>query len=274
VSIAPLALLLVALMCFVAGHRASVRRSVLERAGARTESRSDPAAASPRGRRRLLTIVLCALGVIGAYLVAGPVGGVLGAGLALAVPRVLRRRRVSSGRSVLEGQLASAVASVAAALRAGLSLSQAITFAAGEAGPPVSDALRAVAEREELGLSLDESLARWGRESASSDVRLVSDVLRLHIGSGLPLVLDHARHALRERETTRREVRSLTAQARLSGTILGLLPIGFFLFLSVVSHHDMAAAYSSSMGVAAMAAGLVLDGLAFLWIRKLVAVEA
>ena len=82
-----------------------------------------------------------------------------------------------------------------------------------------------------------------------------------------------------ERELTRlgwtlREVRSLTAQARLSGTILGLLPIGFFLFLSVVSHHDMAAAYSSSIGVAAIAAGLVLDGLAFLWIRKLVAVEA
>jgi tight adherence protein B len=86
-------------------------------------------------------------------------------------------------------------------------------------------------------------------------------------------VLDHARRALQEREITRREVHSLTAQARLSGTILGLLPIGFFLFLSVVSRHDMAAAYSSSIGVAAIAAGLVLDGLAFLWIRKLVAVE-
>ena len=87
-------------------------------------------------------------------------------------------------------------------------------------------------------------------------------------------VLDHVCRALRERETTRREVSSLTAQARLSGTILGLLPIGFFAFLSIVSRHDMAAAYSSPIGLAAIVLGLVLDGLAFLWIRKLVAVAA
>jgi tight adherence protein B len=266
--------LIAALGCFVAARRAFLHDAVLLRTGAPVEKRTQRVPVDPRGRRRILFFVCGVVGAMGAYIVIGPVGGALAAGLALGVPRVLKRRRAGSGRAALEAQLASSVASVAAALRAGLSLSQAVGFAAAESEPPVSDALRAVAEREELGLSLDESLARWGEGSPSSDVRLVADVLRLHVGSGLPLVLDHACRALRERETTRREVRSLTAQARLSGTILGLLPIGFFLFLSVVSHHDMAAAYSSPIGVAAIAVGLVLDGLAFLWIRKLVAVEA
>jgi tight adherence protein B len=131
-----------------------------------------------------------------------------------------------------------------------------------------------VAEREDLGLPLEESLARWGAASASADVRLVADVLALRIGGGLPRVLDGVCTALRERGTARREVRSLTAQARLSGTILGLLPVGFFLFLFIVSRRDMTVAYSTPLGLAAIVAGLVLDGLAFLWIRKLVQVAA
>ena len=65
---------------------------------------------------------------------------------------------------------------------------------------------------------------------------------------------------------------SLTAQARLSGSILGLLPVGFFLFLSVVSRSDMSAAYGSPAGLAAIVVGLVLDGAAYLWIRRMLRV--
>jgi tight adherence protein B len=267
-----LVMLVAACGCFVAARRSSSRSRVLSRAGLPDEARARHAFPADLGRR-VARVGVSIVFVLVAFVVLGPVGAALATVVAVVGPRVLRRRRAGSGRSALEAQLASAVASVAAALRAGLSLSQAIRFATAEAEAPVKDALNGVVQREELGLSLDESLARWGRESSSHDVRLVADVLQLHMGSGLPLVLDHACRALREREVTRREVRSLTAQARLSGTILGLLPIGFFVFLSLVSHHDMAAAYSTPAGVAAIAAGLVLDGLAFLVIRRLVTVR-
>ncbi|HEY2964959.1 MAG TPA: hypothetical protein VGJ99_01625 [Actinomycetota bacterium] len=70
-----------------------------------------------------------------------------------------------------------------------------------------------------------------------------------------------------------RELGSLTAQARLSATILGLLPIGFFLFLSVIARRDLEAAYETPTGVAAIGFGFALQGAAYVWIRHLLRVE-
>jgi tight adherence protein B len=77
---------------------------------------------------------------------------------------------------------------------------------------------------------------------------------------------------LRERIAAAREVRALTAQARLSGAILGLLPIGFFAFLWMTSRGDIEGAFDSPIGVGAIVIGLVLEGVAFLWIRALLEV--
>ena len=69
------------------------------------------------------------------------------------------------------------------------------------------------------------------------------------------------------------EVRALTAQARLSGAILGLLPIGFFLFLWTTSRRDIVGAFHEPAGIAAMVVGLALEGIAFVWIRRLLEVR-
>jgi Flp pilus assembly protein TadB len=84
--------------------------------------------------------------------------------------------------------------------------------------------------------------------------------------------LDQVAVTLRERSSAAREVRALTAQARLSGAILGLLPITFFTFLWMTSRGDVEGAFASPVGVAAIVVGLTLEGLAFVWIRSLLAV--
>jgi tight adherence protein B len=187
----------------------------------------------------------------------------------LRMPRFLARR----DRASLDDQLVTAASGIGAALRAGLSLSQAVRFAGAETEPPLADALRAVTGREDMGLALEESLERWARSSSSGDVRLLASALSLRIGSGLPRVLDEVCRTLRRRASVAREVRSLTAQARLSGTILGFLPIGFFLFLVLTSPGDMVAAFGAPAGIAAITGGLVLQAGGFLWIRRLLRVE-
>jgi tight adherence protein B len=177
---------------------------------------------------------------------------------------------------MVEAQLADVVAATAAALRSGLSLSQAIRFAAEEGDPPVSASMIRVAEREGLGVPLDDSLERWARDEPLPDVRLVASVLQLHhrVGGDSPVVLDRVAQTLRLRRAAARELRSLTAQARLSGAVLGLLPVGFFAFMSVVSRQDVQAAYRSPAGMVSILAGLALDAGAFVWIRKLLTVPA
>jgi Flp pilus assembly protein TadB len=68
-------------------------------------------------------------------------------------------------------------------------------------------------------------------------------------------------------------VRALTAQARLSGTILGVLPFGFFAFLWLTSRSEIEAALRTPAGIVAIGLGLALEGLAFLWIRRLLEVQ-
>jgi tight adherence protein B len=216
----------------------------------------------------------CTGGLLGLS-AAGPAGGVAGLAVGMWVPRWRRNRRVARHVALVEGQLADAMDGIAAALRAGMSPSQAIGFACEEGEAPLADRLRAVVRRESLGMPLDESLELLAREEPGDDVRLAVAVLQLQhrVGGDAPAVLDDAVRTLRQRVAAAAELRSLTAQARLSGTILGLLPIGFFLFMSVVSRSEVSSALSSPIGLASVAFGLVLDGLAFLWIRHLLRSE-
>jgi tight adherence protein B len=200
--------------------------------------------------------------------IAGLIGGAVG-------PPLWRRRRRAAREALLEDQLAEAVSSLSAGLRAGLSLTRAISFSAQEADEPLSSSLATVADRTDLGVPLETALAEWAAGAGSADARLLAGVLDLHrrTGGELPTVLDAVAVTLRERRAASREVRALTAQARLSGAILGLLPVGFFLFLAVTSRDDITAAFRSPAGVAAIAIGFTMQGLAFVWIRALLRVN-
>lgn len=272
--------ILAALSCLSAGLAVGrrARGHLLERAG---RSTPDVRPTIPfrwwRGRRLRVyvlrpLVMLAGLGV--GSVVAGVPGAIAGLAMALVGPAMVARRRTARREEQIEAQLAEAVSGIAAGLRAGLSLSQAVRFAADEGQVPLAEVLREVIDRTSLGVPLGESLERWAHSDPGPDVRLVVGVLRLHhrTGGDLPAVLDQLARTLRERRAAGRELRSLTAQARLSGAILGLLPVGFFLFLSATSRQDIAAAYRSPTGATAITVGLALQAGAFLWIRRLLRV--
>jgi tight adherence protein B len=201
----------------------------------------------------------------------GVITGVLG-GIAtwIAIDR-LRRRRAARLAATVDEQLADAVRSIAAGMRAGLSVPQSIAWASAETDPPLARSFERVVDRLEVGVGLEEALARWVIDVGTDDARLVEGVLALHrrTGGDLPVVLDQVAVTLRERVSAAREVRALTAQARLSGAILGFLPIGFFAFLWLTSRSDIEGAFRSPIGVGSVLVGLVLETIAFLWIRSL-----
>ena len=160
-------------------------------------------------------------------------------------------------------------------MRSGRSLRQSIELAADELDPWLGATFRRLVDRTELGDPMDEAIDVWAAEVGGSDPRLVAGVLKLHrrTGGSLSAALEDLAGTLRSRRSAAREVESLTAQARLSATILGLLPIGFFLFLSVVARDDLEAAYQTRAGVAAIGVGFALQGAAYLWIRSLLRIE-
>jgi tight adherence protein B len=199
---------------------------------------------------------------------------VAGAGVGCAWAVRARRQRVRTVAQRDE-QLADAVRAVSSSLRAGMSTTQAIAYAEGESRRPLRTSLEAMNRSLQLGQPFDDALARWSARVDTDDARLVAGVLRLHHRSGgdLPTVLDQVAATLRERQAAAGEVRALTSQARLSGAILGVLPVGFFAFLWLTSREQIEGAFHTPAGIGALILGLVLEGLAFAWIRRLLEVR-
>jgi tight adherence protein B len=213
-------------------------------------------------------------GAIAGSALAGPVGGLVGAGLGVGARRLGARRRRARDAALRDEQIADAAAGLASALRAGMSVAQALGSVAGESEPPSRRDLDVLVRDLEVGVELDAAITAWVDRVGSDDARLLGSALALHrrTGGDLPKVLDGVAATIRERVAIAREVRGLTAQARLSGLILGLLPIVFFAFLWVTSRRDMQAALSTSAGVGAVMLGLTMELIAFLWIRRLLEV--
>jgi tight adherence protein B len=208
-------------------------------------------------------------------IVVGPVIGIGVVGGTILIVYAVRRRRRSGRRQRAAEQIADAVTALAAGLRAGLSLPQAFAYARDEAEQPLHGELADLVDSIDTGTPIAEALAEWADAHGSEDARLIAGVLDLHRTSGgdLPLVLDGLARTLRERRAAHRDVRALTAQARLSGVILGLLPIGFFAFLLLTSRHEMLEAIGTPIGGTALGIGLGLELVAFVWIRHLLEVR-
>jgi tight adherence protein B len=249
--------------------RASARERVRARAGVhrRPPSRATAPVDVPKW------VVPVSIGGLAAVILGAPVGvGVAAAFVAVRVARKRRRLRASAARR--DEQLADAIGAIVSALRAGMSLPQAIGYAATEARSPLREELTALVDAVDVGVPLADAIGGWADGVATDDVRLVAATMELHrrVGGDLPAVLEQVASSVRERVAVAREVRALTAQARLSGGILGALPIGFFAFLWLTSRAEMQAALATPAGLGVVLLGLMLDGLAFVWIRKLLEV--
>jgi tight adherence protein B len=216
-----------------------------------------------------------AVGVIGLHLI-GPLGLLIGATVGGLIPRLLERRRAARVGQELERQLAETAEATAMAVRSGFSIAQALEFAAQEANSPMSEVLGRCIDEQRLGMPFEEALRRYADDLDTPDARLFTLVVRIHARSGGSLAgaVDEVAATIRHRIAVRRELRALSAQGRISGSILGALPIAFFLVLAATSHQDLAPIYRSPAGIAMITSGLLMECLAFLWIRRLLRVEA
>jgi tight adherence protein B len=219
--------------------------------------------------------LVLAVGFLLALLLAGPLVGIVGAGGIALTHHAVQRHRRSGRRHRAAEQIADAVSALAAGLRSGLSLPQAFAYARDEADEPLRGELAILVDAIATGTPVAEALADWAAAQGSEDALLIAGVLDLHRRSGgdLPIVLDGLVSTLRERRAAHREVRALTAQARLSGVILGMLPIGFFAFLLLTSRKEILDAIGTPLGSTALGIGLGLEVLAFIWIRHLLEVR-
>jgi tight adherence protein B len=234
------------------------------------------AAAAHPGRRFSDVLVLWLCGLLGGA-IAGRVllaGGPLVVLAALAGPVVADRAAARWGgrRSLrIEQQLPEALALQASALRAGHSLAQSLRRVADEVASPLGAETSRTVHEIDLGAAFDAALEGLSARAAGRAVDLWTTAMLVHrqTGGNLAAMLDSLAGRLRERARLRGEVRALTAQARLSGVVVAAAPVAFFLLLGLSSRAQMAEAFSTPVGLGALALGLAMEVAGFLWIRRI-----
>jgi tight adherence protein B len=157
------------------------------------------------------------------------VGGVVGSFFPDFYVKLRIRRRVSK----FNNGLADIIAMLASSLRSGYSLLQAIDLVAREGSGPISSEFRRVVQEVGLGLSTEAALANLLRRVPSDDLDLMITAINIQheVGGNLSQILDSIATTIRERVRIKGEIRTLTAQGRISGYVITALPVALAIFL-------------------------------------------
>jgi tight adherence protein B len=149
------------------------------------------------------------------------------AGIGYLGPYLYVRNRQGRRRRIFEANLPQAMQLIANAMKAGQSVTQALSSVTDNANPPVSDEF-ALARREiELGASIESALNNMVKRINSTDLRLMVMVITIQhsVGGDLPSVLINLADTMKQRAEMREEILAATAQSRASALIITLLPI-------------------------------------------------
>ncbi len=262
---------------------APLARIVPQAAGLRS---GGPAGLLLRGARRAGVNRLFAARrrVYGALAALLALGWVLrGAAVVLAVAAALAggaylafaARRRARQKSEFEAALPDMLTITSGALRSGYSFLQAVDMLTTETRGRMAAEFRIVLREMTLGVGVEEALTHAAERVQSKDFDLIVDAVLIsrQIGGNLAEVLDIVADTIRERMRIQGEVRSLTAQGRMSMWIFLLLTPGITLVLSVLDPSYVSLLWSSPAGLTMLATAVIGQLLGAVIIRKIVRVE-
>ncbi|MEA2547501.1 MAG: tight adherence protein [Chloroflexota bacterium] len=211
-----------------------------------------------------------------------PLALIVGAFVGFMLPRFWLGRRKSGRLGAFNKQLPDTITLLANGLRAGSSFLQAVELVVRESRPPISTEFQRVIREVNLGLPFEAAMENMVRRVRSEDLELMATAINIQhtVGGNLAEILDSIAFTIRERIRIKGEIRTLTAQQRLSGYVVGFLPIALAGFLFVAAPQFMAPmfdkppeAFGLPLGVVILAFGGFMMFIGFLLIRKIVDIE-
>jgi tight adherence protein B len=172
-------------------------------------------------------------------------------------------------------QLPDTLQLLAGSLQAGYSLPQALDTVVREGEPPMSSEFNRALIENRLGLPAEDALEGIANRMSGRDFAWVVMAIRVQreVGGNLAELLTTVSETLRERERLRRQVRVLSSEGRLSGWVLGLLPVAFAAYLVVVRPQYVGVLWTTRLGWLLLASAVVLLAVGVFWMSRAVKVE-
>jgi tight adherence protein B len=205
----------------------------------------------------------------------GGIFGVIGAVSMLFMPRglvkVLRKRRLER----FNQQLVSALTGMSNALKAGFSIQQAFESVVKEGDAPIAQEFSMFLQQLRIGVPFEEAIEDMDQRMKSEDLTLMIQSIEIarQTGGNLTEVFDRIAATIRERQRIEGKIKSLTAQGKLQGMVVGAMPflLGFALY--IVDPGMMLGFFQSIIGMIVLFIILLMEIMGAFIIKKIVTID-
>lgn len=204
-------------------------------------------------------IILVPVGIIGGFF----------------VPRIYLSSRTSKRLKDFNNQLSDALNLMVNSLRAGYSTMQAMEVISEEMPAPISEEFGRVVMELQLGVPFDTAMEDLLRRMPSADMDLVVTAMSVQreVGGNLAEVLDAISFTIRERVRIKGEIKAMTSQGRMTGYVITGLPFAMAAFIYMVNPDFMGTLFTEPCGWIMIGASLLMIGLGYFMISKIVNIE-
>ncbi|MBN1898532.1 MAG: type II secretion system F family protein [Spirochaetes bacterium] len=201
----------------------------------------------------------------------GGVGFIIGVKAPDIITGFIHRKRINK----FELQLVDGLGMIANALKAGSSFFQAVEVMVNELKPPISKVFGDFLKEVRMGASNESALDNLASRIDSEELKIatVSINIAREAGGNLSEILFHISDTIRERERIKRKIDALTSQGKMSGIVVGSMPLLLAVVLYKLDPEMMGPLFSSFLGQVVLLFVMIMITVGFVWIRRIITID-
>lgn len=191
------------------------------------------------------------------------------------LPSAAVKRKIKKRVRLLNEQLSDAITMLSNSLKAGYSFFQAVDMVAEEMSGPVSEEFSILKKEINLGLDTEKALENMAARISSDDMDILvtAVIIQRQSGGNLAELLDNIAATIRDRVKIKRELKTITAQGRISGLVISILPFVLCGIIYLISPSQMSLLFTTSLGQIMVAMALLMEITGIILIRKVIKIE-
>ena len=191
------------------------------------------------------------------------------------LPRWYVGSRRRHRQAKINGQLEEMLNLVSNSMKSGYGLMQSFEYASRQLGPPLADELKRMLQEANLGAGAEAAIEALAERIASPDMEMVVTAIAIQksVGGNLAQTLDNVAYTMRERDRIRGEISTLTSQQRMTGFIIGGLPIFVGGIMFAINPDYMLPLFTDTVGKVLLLMAVGMEALGIVLIRSLLSFE-
>jgi tight adherence protein B len=220
-------------------------------------------------------VLIVAAGLVGWFVTGSWLGAAICCALGFLIPRALFKVFRSRRQQRLREQLPDTAMLIAGSLRAGASLPTAVQQMVAESRPPISQEFDLFLREQRLGVQYDVALDNLERRIDTEEIALFGSALKVsrETGGNLAETLEQLASTLRQKLVIEGKIRALTAQGKLQGIVVALLPFLVIFALFQLEPAAMSHMFSTWYGWGTVIFVVVMEIIGALIIRKIIRID-